>query len=137
MMKRGSCTSNSLFRAHHRTSLSLFQKNSWKKFGTCKNFSIFVAVMNVKRLFHRAFDLYYDGFRSMTLGRTLWLVIGIKLFIIFAILKVFFFPDFLRQHAAKGGEAEFVATELSKKIDSPPALPCGEEDVTEQEQIIP
>ena len=61
---------------------------------------------------HRAFHLYYDGFRSMTLGRTLWAVILIKLFIMFAILKVFFFPNFLKSHAQKGEEPEFVATEL-------------------------
>lgn len=61
---------------------------------------------------HRAFDLYYDGFRHMTLGKTLWAIILIKLFIIFAILKVFFFPDFLKTHAEKGREADFVASEL-------------------------
>jgi len=31
----------------------------------------------------------------MTIGKRLWLIIGIKLFIMFAILKVFFFQDFL------------------------------------------
>ena len=36
---------------------------------------------------------YVDGFKSMTVGRSLWLLIIIKLFIIFAILKLFFFPD--------------------------------------------
>ena len=61
---------------------------------------------------YRAFHLYYDGFRSMTLGRTLWLVIAIKLFIIFVVLKIFFFPNFLSTHSEKGAEAEFVATEL-------------------------
>ena len=73
--------------------------------------------------FHRAFRLYYDGFRSMTLGRTLWLIIAVKLFIIFFILKLFFFPDFLRQHAEKGGEAEFVAGELTERANPPTALP--------------
>ena len=58
---------------------------------------------------YRVFDLYYDGFRQMKLGKTLWAIIFIKLFIMFAILKVFFFPNFIRQHAEKGGEAEFVA----------------------------
>ena len=48
----------------------------------------------------------------MTLGRTLWAIILIKLFIIFAVLKVFFFPSFLGTHAEKGQEPEFVATEL-------------------------
>ena len=60
----------------------------------------------------RAFYLYYDGFRSMTLGRTLWAIILIKLFIMFAILKVFFFPNYLKQHANEGQEDDFVATEL-------------------------
>ena len=60
----------------------------------------------------RVFDLYYDGFRNMTIGRTLWLVIAIKVFIIFVVLKLFFFPDFLRQHAPSGSEAEYVAREL-------------------------
>jgi hypothetical protein len=32
----------------------------------------------------------------MTWGRQLWLIIIIKLFIIFAVLKLFFFPDFLK-----------------------------------------
>ena len=61
---------------------------------------------------HRAFHLYYDGFRSMTLGKTLWLIIIIKLFIIFVVLKIFFFPNFLSTHAEKGAEADFVANEL-------------------------
>ena len=46
-------------------------------------------------MFKSAFSFYYDGFRSMVLGRTLWKIILIKLFIMFAILKVFFFPNFL------------------------------------------
>jgi hypothetical protein len=32
----------------------------------------------------------------MTWGRQLWIIIFIKLFIMFAMLKVFFFPDFLK-----------------------------------------
>ena len=43
----------------------------------------------------KIFRFYRDGFRSMTLGKTLWKVILIKLFIMFAVLKLFFFPDFL------------------------------------------
>ena len=44
---------------------------------------------------YRVYRFYADGFRSMTLGRTLWAVILIKLFIMFAVLKLLFFPDFL------------------------------------------
>lgn len=36
---------------------------------------------------------YIDGFREMTLGRTLWAIILLKIFIMFAILKLFFFRD--------------------------------------------
>jgi hypothetical protein len=42
------------------------------------------------------FRFYYDGFRNMSgWGRKVWIIIIIKLFIMFVILKVFFFPDFL------------------------------------------
>lgn len=36
---------------------------------------------------------YRDGFREMRVGRTLWAIILVKLFIMFAILKLFFFRD--------------------------------------------
>lgn len=35
--------------------------------------------------------LYADGFRNMTWGRPLWILIFLKLFILFAVLRVFFF----------------------------------------------
>ncbi|MFZ5776259.1 MAG: DUF4492 domain-containing protein [Thermodesulfobacteriota bacterium] len=43
----------------------------------------------------RIHAFYRDGFRSMVVGRTLWKIIFFKLFIMFAVLKVFFFPDYL------------------------------------------
>jgi hypothetical protein len=67
------------------------------------------------RFLHDLFHLYYDGFRRMRLGRTLWAIIAIKLFIIFAVLKLFFFPNFLSHHAEEGHEAEFVATEVLER----------------------
>ena len=47
------------------------------------------------QLFSHIYRLYYDGFRNMTIGRTLWAVIIVKLVVIFAVLKLFFFPDLL------------------------------------------
>lgn len=41
---------------------------------------------------------YIDGFREMTVGRTLWLIILVKLFIMFAVLKIFFFRDPMAGH---------------------------------------
>ena len=43
----------------------------------------------------RALSFYYNGFRDMTWGKRLWGIILIKLFIMFAILRLFFFPDIL------------------------------------------
>ena len=67
--------------------------------------------MAKKNFLSKVFHLYYDGFRSMTLGKTLWAIILIKLFIIFVVLKLFFFPNFLKQHA-DGDEPSYVAKEL-------------------------
>lgn len=43
----------------------------------------------------KVLNFYLEGFKSMKLGRTLWAIILIKLFIMFAILKLFFFPNYL------------------------------------------
>ncbi|MFI3321074.1 MAG: DUF4492 domain-containing protein [Rikenellaceae bacterium] len=48
------------------------------------------------------YQFYYRGFKEMTVGRTLWLIIAIKLFVMFAILKVFFFQS----HLSGKSEAE-------------------------------
>ena len=66
-------------------------------------------------LFSRVIDLYVDGFRHMTIGRTLWAVIIVKLIIIFGVLKLFFFPNYIGTHAEKRQEADFVAGEVMKK----------------------
>ena len=84
-----------------------------------KLLSIFAkkSLMTMRRtsFFYKMFDLYYDGFRHMKLGKTLWLIIGIKLFVIFCVLKIFFFPNFLKQHAQEGREADFVTQELEER----------------------
>ena len=38
------------------------------------------------------------GFRTLPLGRTLWFVVLLKLFIMFAVLRAFFFPNFLNSN---------------------------------------
>jgi len=57
------------------------------------------------------FQFYYEGFRNMTLGKSLWLIIIIKLFIMFAILKLFFFSDFLGSHFKTDQEKSDYVTE--------------------------
>jgi hypothetical protein len=47
----------------------------------------------------KIFNFYIEGFKEMSpRGRKLWLIILIKLFIMFAILKLFFFPDILKEN---------------------------------------
>ena len=64
----------------------------------------------------KAFYLYYDGFRQMTLGKTLWLIILIKLFIMFAVLKVFFFPNYIKSKTQHGTEPTFVNEQLKQRM---------------------
>lgn len=48
-------------------------------------------------MFLQVWDLYYDGFRNMSSwGKQVWIVILIKLFILFFVLRLFFFPNFLK-----------------------------------------
>ena len=69
--------------------------------------------------FSKVFRFYRDGFAGMQLGRTLWLIILFKLFILFLIIKPFFFPDILQtrfqsddQRAALLGSFKTTAAEL-------------------------
>jgi hypothetical protein len=59
---------------------------------------------------------YYEGFRDMKLGKTLWFTILIKLFIIFFILKIFFFPNFLNSRFdSENQKADFVGSQLVER----------------------
>ena len=60
-------------------------------------------------------NFYVEGFRSMTLGRTLWLIILVKLFIMFFILRLFFFPNFLSSQPTVKAKGEYVAGELIER----------------------
>ena len=66
-------------------------------------------------LLARVYRFYRDGFRQMTVGRTLWKIIFIKLFIMFAVLKAFFFPDFLANTFTDDRQrAEYVIEQLTQ-----------------------
>ena len=66
-------------------------------------------------ILYKVYRFYVDGFRSMTVGRVLWTVILIKLIIIVLVLKLFFFPDVLKQKAGDGDRAGYVARELIER----------------------
>ena len=48
----------------------------------------------------------------MTWGKGLWAVILVKLLIIFAVLKIFFFPDFIATHRGKMPPDDFVGSQV-------------------------
>ncbi len=66
-------------------------------------------------LIKKVFYFYYDGFRSMTVGKRLWIIVLIKLFIIFAIFKLFFFHDFLKTNFKTDQQrSDYVIEQLTK-----------------------
>jgi hypothetical protein len=67
----------------------------------------------------KIFRFYYEGFRSMTVGKTLWVIILIKLFVMFAILKIFFFPDILKKNFKTDTErSKYVIEQLTSNQNS-------------------
>ncbi len=46
----------------------------------------------------KIYIFYLQGFKSMTIGKTLWVIILIKLAIMFLVLKLFFFPNYLKSN---------------------------------------
>ncbi len=63
-----------------------------------------------------AFNFYVEGFRSMTIGKTLWAIIGIKLFIFFIVIKLLFFPNFLNSKSdTDEGKAQYVREQLTRQ----------------------
>lgn len=62
----------------------------------------------------KIFRFYYDGFREMTVGKKLWIIILIKLFLFFVLLKIFFFPDFLNTRFRSDKErSDYVIQQLT------------------------
>ena len=66
-----------------------------------------------KSLLKRVWLFYYEGFKGMTLGKTLWLIIIIKLFVMFLILKPFFFKNELSEFSTPEEKAAHVIKELT------------------------
>ena len=59
------------------------------------------------------FEFYKQGFSAMRLGKTLWGVIFIKLFVIFVLLKIFVFDENLNSTFAKDTDkSDFVLRNL-------------------------
>lgn len=65
------------------------------------------------------FEFYKQGFSAMRLGKTLWGVIFVKLFVIFVLLKIFVFDENLNSTFAKDTDkSEFVLRNLINPANS-------------------
>ncbi len=66
----------------------------------------------------RIVNFYLDGFRNMSKSsKQLWLIILIKLFVMFAILKLFFFPNLLKSNFNTDEErSQHMIEQLTKPI---------------------
>lgn len=60
----------------------------------------------------RIINFYYEGFSNMRTGKTLWLVVIVKLVVIFIVLKLFFMPDILQERAGEGNEPDYIMQRL-------------------------
>lgn len=70
-------------------------------------------------MFTRIYRFYLEGFREMKLGKTLWLIILVKLFIMFFILRLFFFPNYLGQFDSNSEKQGHVSGELIQRAITP------------------
>ena len=66
-------------------------------------------------IFRKVYEFYRDGFRNMEVGKTLWIIILIKLAIMFLILRVFFFRPELSRYDTDVEKAEHVRENLTKQ----------------------
>lgn len=63
-------------------------------------------------LVHRICSSILKRLSTMSLGKTLCLIVVLKLFIIFAVLKLFFFPDFILTKVPDGSQADYVSSRM-------------------------
>ena len=77
--------------------------------------------MQSSNIVQRIYRFYIDGFRSMTVGKTLWKIVIIKLIIMFAVLKLFFFPDFLgTKFTTDEQRADYVLEQITAPVLAQP-----------------
>lgn len=75
-----------------------------------------ITILNIMKTTLRSiWNLYADGFKNMTWGKPLWLLIFLKVFILFAVLRAFFFQPVLSGKTEEQ-KIEHVGTELVKEF---------------------
>jgi len=66
-------------------------------------------------MFKRILFFYIDGFKNLSdLGKKVWVIILIKLVVIFVVLKVFFFPTVDSKIKGEKAKASLYLNQLTK-----------------------
>jgi len=64
----------------------------------------------------KIFQFYLEGFKNMKLGKRLWTIIAIKFVLFFVIMKIFFFPNILKENFSNDTErAEHILQNLTNE----------------------
>jgi len=73
----------------------------------------------ISSYFLKIYRFYLDGFSRMTIGKTLWRIIFIKVFVLLVVLKWFFFPDFLQTNFSTDQQrADHVIHQLTGSVQN-------------------
>ena len=75
----------------------------------CNYYKLILKVM--KNTLRSIWNLYADGFRNMTWGRPLWMLIFLKVIVLFLVLRMFFFEPVL-SGKSDAEKSEHVGKEL-------------------------
>lgn len=70
----------------------------------------------MKKTIVSIWNFYVDGFRNMTWGKPLWLLIFLKIIILFAVLRLFFFKPVLSGKSEEQ-KIEYVGEQLIRYTD--------------------
>ena len=72
-------------------------------------------VIDSGKILKKIFLLYYEGFKEMRVGKTLWGILAIKFLLFFIVMKVLFFPNLLKENFSNDTQrANHVLENLTK-----------------------
>ena len=74
------------------------------------------TVMNIITILKNIALFYIEGFKNMRVGKKLWLIIGLKFILFFVIIKLFFFPNILKENFTNDDQrAEYILNNLTQQ----------------------
>ena len=69
----------------------------------------------MKQIIKKIFNFYKNGFKDMKVGKKLWIIIAIKMFLFFVVIKFLFFPNIMKENFSNDKQrAEYILNNLTK-----------------------